>query len=84
MLKIKQYKTKQKFFFSDLIRGRVYLGTNKALWDPKISPYLLGIRNGFCIFKLKKTLNYLRRAVKIISKIHHSKKKNSFYWISNI
>jgi len=76
--KIKQHKPKTTLFFSDLIQGRVYLGADKSLWDPKISSYLLGIRNGFCIFKLKETLAYLRRAIKIIAKINHSKKQIIF------
>ena len=76
MLKIKQYKSKN--LFSSLIDARIYLGASNKLWDPKITQYLFGIRNGFCIFQLEKTLACLRKATTIISKINFSKNKILF------
>ena len=77
-MKIKQIKNKNKILFSSLLESRIYLGTNNKSWDPKMAQYLFGVRNGFCVFKLEKTLAYLRKATKIISKVHLSKKKILF------
>jgi ribosomal protein S2 len=76
MLKIKQYKNTK--LFSNLIKSRIYLGSSDKLRDPKITRYLIGIRNEFCVFQLRKTLLCLRKAALIISKMHISKKKILF------
>ena len=76
MLKIKYYKNKN--LFSSLVESRIYLGSTHKLRDPKITPYLFGARNGFCVFQLEKTLACLRKATTIASKMHFSRKKILF------
>jgi small subunit ribosomal protein S2 len=73
-MKIKNNFNQNNFLLSDLIKSKVYLGLNKSMKDPSISPYLLGIRHNFCIFDLNKTIQNLKKALKIIAKINQSKK----------
>ena len=76
MLKIRQYKNTH--LFPSLVEARIYLGFNNKSRNSKITQYLLGVRNGFCIFQLDKTLTCLRKATTIMSKINFSKKKILF------
>jgi small subunit ribosomal protein S2 len=79
MLKINRCNNKKnKISLYSLVKFKIYLGTSNKLWDPKMAQYLFGIRNGFCVFKLKKTLACLRKAMRIVSKINFSKKKILF------
>jgi len=73
-MKIKSNSNQNNFLLSDLIKSKVYLGLNKSIKDPSIFSYLLGIRYNFCIFDLTKTIKNLKKALKIILKIHNSKK----------
>jgi small subunit ribosomal protein S2 len=66
-------KNKNQFIFSNLIVAKVYLGFSKSIWDPRILPYLLGVRDHFCIFDLDQTTRMIKKSVKLISKISSSK-----------
>ena len=77
-MKIKNNFNKNNLILSDLIKAKIYLGLNKSIRDPFIFSYLLGIRHNFCIFNLNKTLINLKKALKIIYKIHNSKKQILF------
>lgn len=65
-------------FLSTLINYKIYLGDKKNTWDPSISGYLYGIRNGFCIFDLNKTILNLKKSLKLISHVNKSNKKILF------
>ena len=41
------------------------------MWDPTIFPYLLGIRDNFCIFDLDQTTHTIKKSLKLISKVHY-------------
>jgi small subunit ribosomal protein S2 len=72
-MKIKKIKKKYSpLILSNLIASKTYLGFNKSTWDPTIFPYLLGIRDNFCIFDLDKTIVMLKKIIKIISNVHFS------------
>jgi len=73
-MKIKYSNNQTLKLFSDLISAKIFLGYSKSMWDPAIYPYLLGVRNGFCIFNLDLTVINLQKILKIISKINYSKK----------
>jgi small subunit ribosomal protein S2 len=73
-MKIKYSNNQTLKLFSDLIASKSFLGYSKSMWDPTIYPYLLGVRNGFCIFNIDQTLINLQKVLKIISKINFSKK----------
>tara|TARA_B110000967_G_C18758580_1_gene496653 strand:+ start:171 stop:809 length:639 start_codon:yes stop_codon:yes gene_type:complete len=71
-------KKKYKDLIVLLADAKVYLGGKKIIWDPIISYYLLGIKNGFCIFDLEKTIFNLKKSLKLITYINNSKKKILF------
>jgi len=71
-------KKKNINLITTLIKSKTYLGNAKFTWNPSISPHLYGIRNGFCIFDLEKTIINLKKSLKLISHINNSKKKILF------
>ena len=71
-------KNKNINLITTLANSKVYLGNKKSVWDSSISPYLYGIRNGFCIFDLEKTVINLKKSLKLISNINKSNKKILF------
>lgn len=78
-MKITQYKkTKSQLILSNLIVAKTYLGYSKSMWDPTIFPYLLGVRDQFCIFDLDQTNSMIKKSVKLISKVHYSNGKILF------
>jgi ribosomal protein S2 len=73
-MKVKNNFNQNNSLLSDLIKSKVYLGLTKSAKDPSMSSYLLGNRHNFSIFDLNKTIKNLKKALKVIFKIHQSKK----------
>lgn len=48
--------------FKELIEAGVFYGRKKTKCNPKMKPYILGIRNDFTIINLKKTLEKIEEA----------------------
>lgn len=53
----------------DLLNAGVHFGHHPRRWNPKMAPYLFGIRNGVHIINLEKTAPLLNRALNVIHEI---------------
>ncbi|MDQ7038122.1 MAG: 30S ribosomal protein S2 [Aquificota bacterium] len=51
----------------ELLEAGVHFGHSKARWNPKMAPYLYGVRNGIHIIDLNKTLVLLEEAYNYVS-----------------
>ncbi|RMH80821.1 MAG: 30S ribosomal protein S2 [Acidobacteria bacterium] len=51
----------------DLLEAGVHFGHSKGRWNPKMAPYLYGVRNGIHIVDLNKTVVYLEQAYNLIA-----------------
>lgn len=65
---MKNYNT-PKIRMRDLFEAKVHLGHQTHLWNPKMAPYLFGIRNKTHIINLEQTIPYLRRALNVVKEI---------------
>jgi small subunit ribosomal protein S2 len=52
-----------------LMEAGVHLGHSVSCWNPRMAPYIFGIRNGIHIIDLHKTIVLLRRALHVIREI---------------
>ncbi|KAI1916762.1 hypothetical protein LOZ12_002079 [Ophidiomyces ophidiicola] len=52
-----------------LLASQTHLGHATALWNPRNSSYIFGIREGIHIISLEVTAAYLRRAAKIVEEV---------------
>lgn len=57
---------------SKLMDVGAHYGSLASQWNPKMSPYLYGQRNQFCIFDLEKTLAALKRSMHVLREIHQA------------
>ncbi|AGI48873.1 40S ribosomal protein S2 (mitochondrion) [Nannochloropsis oceanica] len=67
-----------RFVLQKFIVYRLHIGSLRSVWNPSFGPFLNGFRNNFCIINPELTMLYLRRAFKILQKIHLSNKKILF------
>ncbi len=51
----------------DLLEAGVHFGHSKGRWNPKMAPYLYGVRNGIHIVDLNKTVVFLEQAYHFIA-----------------
>ena len=51
----------------ELLEAGVHFGHQVRRWNPKMSPYLFGVRNGIHIVDLDQTATYLKRALNFVS-----------------
>ncbi len=51
----------------DLLEAGVHFGHSKGRWNPKMAPFLYGVRNGIHIIDLNKTVVYLEQAYNFIA-----------------
>ncbi|MEJ7554750.1 MAG: 30S ribosomal protein S2 [Aquificaceae bacterium] len=51
----------------DLLEAGVHFGHSKGRWNPKMAPYLYGVRNGIHIIDLNKTVVFLEQAYHFIA-----------------
>ena len=49
-----------------LLQAGVHFGHQKSRWNPKMKPFLFGVRNGIHIIDLRKTLQYLQQAYEVM------------------
>jgi len=49
-----------------LLQAGVHFGHQKSRWNPKMKPFLFGIRNGIHIIDLRKTLECLKEAYEVM------------------
>lgn len=53
----------------DLLEAGVHFGHQANRWNPKMRPYIFGVRNGIHIIDLQKTAKLLEDALKFVSKV---------------
>lgn len=51
----------------DMVKNAVHFGHPTHRWNPKMAPYLYGKKYGIHIFDLKKTANYLAKALDFLN-----------------
>ncbi|MCS7284811.1 MAG: 30S ribosomal protein S2 [Hydrogenobacter thermophilus] len=51
----------------DLLEAGVHFGHSKGRWNPKMAPFLYGVRNGIHIIDLNKTVVYLEQAYNFVA-----------------
>ncbi len=51
----------------DLLEAGVHFGHSKSRWNPKMAPYLYGVRTGIHIIDLNKTVVYLEQAYHLVA-----------------
>lgn len=56
-----------------MIKAGVHFGHKKAYWNPKMSEYIFGVRNGVHIIDLEKSLELFEKALKYIDEIAEKK-----------
>ena len=49
-----------------LLQAGVHFGHQKSRWNPKMKPFLFGIRNGIHIIDLRKTVEYLKESYEVM------------------
>ena len=52
-----------------LFGGRVHLGHRKGRWNPKMAPFIYGVREGIHILDLNETVALLGRALRILANV---------------
>ena len=52
----------------DMVKAGVHFGHQKCYWNPKMSPYIFGVRNNVHIINLEKTVPLLKDALNFITK----------------
>ena len=57
------------FTMRQLLEAGVHFGHNTRRWNPKMSPYLFGIRNGIHIIDLQQTVPLLHRAMAAVREV---------------
>ncbi len=50
----------------EMFRANVHLGHKKSLWNPKMKPYIYGIKGGIYIIDLQKTAEELQKAIEFL------------------
>lgn len=50
-----------------LLEAGSHFGHQTKRWNPRMKPYIFGVRNGIYIIDLQKTLRYFRKAVKFVA-----------------
>lgn len=58
-----------KFTMSELIEAGAHFGHKTKRWNPKMQPYLFGVRNGLHIIDLQQTVPMLHRALVAVREV---------------
>ena len=58
-----------KFTMSELIEAGAHFGHKTKRWNPKMAPYLFGVRNGLHIIDLQQTVPMLHRALVTVREV---------------
>jgi small subunit ribosomal protein S2 len=53
----------------ELFEAGVHYGHARARWNPKMAPYLFGVRNGTHIIDITKTIHHLNTAMTLLKKV---------------
>lgn len=66
-----------------MLSSSVHLGHQIQCWNPKMSPYIYGERNGIHIIDLLQTLVCLKKVCNFLSKSTRNKKTFDFFLRTN-
>lgn len=58
-----------QFSMQDLIEAGVHFGHKKHRWNPKMAPYIYGVRNNVHIIDLQQTVPLLRQALNVVREV---------------
>lgn len=61
--------TTPNFTIRDLLNAGVHFGHHPRRWNPKMSAYIFGERNGIHIINLEKTVPHMRRALEAVYEV---------------
>jgi len=53
----------------EMLKANVHFGHKKSLWNPKMKPYIYGIKGGIYIIDLEKTMEQLQKAIDLLKEI---------------
>jgi len=62
-----------KLSLEGMLKAGVHFGHKKAYWNPKMSEYIFGVRNGIHILDLEKSLELFEKALKYVDEIAEKK-----------
>lgn len=54
------------FTMQELLEAGIHFGHQKHRWNPKMEPYIFGVRNNLHIIDLSQTVPLLHQAIKIV------------------
>ena len=69
----KEKKVDYELSLEAMLKAGVHFGHEKAYWNPKMSRYIFGVRNGVHIIDLEKSLELFEKALKYIDEIAEKK-----------
>jgi len=69
----KEKKVDYELSLEAMLKAGVHFGHKKAYWNPKMSRYIFGVRNGVHIIDLEKSLELFEKALKYIDEIAEKK-----------
>lgn len=67
-----------KLSIKDLVEAGTHFGHQKQRWNPKMAPYIFGLRNNIHIIDLAKTLQLLRASCDIVEELVANRKSILF------
>jgi len=56
----------------DLLEARVHFGHHQSVWNPKMEPYIYGVREELHIIDLEQTVAHLRRALDVLRHVAYN------------
>lgn len=78
MPKVKKKSSPPEDLAKQMFEAGVHFGHKKSNWNPKMKPYIYGIRNNIHIIDLEKTVQEFERALEFIKEIKKNKGKILF------
>lgn len=72
-MKLKNKKITKYLNIKKLLQNDVHLGHHKMLWNPKMAPFIYGVRQQQHIFDLNKTLVYMRKGLLFLTNVLNQK-----------
>ena len=70
---VKEVEVNYELSLEAMLKAGVHFGHKKAYWNPKMSEYIFGVRNGVHIIDLEKSLELFEKALKFIDEIAEKK-----------
>jgi len=78
MTKEKAKSTISEDLAQKMFEAGVHFGHKKSSWNPKMAPYIYGLKNNIYIIDLEKTMEELEKTIKFIEEVKNNKGKIIF------